>query len=384
MYTRLINLSLPAGKTAFLWGARQTGKSTYLKGHFKTQTRFDLLDTDLFLEFTKAPSRLREKISALLERGALVQPVIIDEVQKVPALLDEIHLLIQDKNISFVLAGSSARKLKRGHGNLLGGRAWRYQMHPLVYKEIPDFNLLRALRNGLLPPHYTEESPAQSLSAYITDYVKEEIAAEGIARNIPAFSRFLDSLRFCNGETINYTAISRDCGVDSKTVKGYFQILCDTLMGSLLLPFKQRPKRNVLVETPKFYLFDVGVAGFIEKRSIPDGAGREFGRAFEHFIFMEIAAYRSYSKKDFDISYWRTPQGHEVDFVINEGAIAIEVKGKKSVDDADLKNMHVFNGDYRPKKSIIVSNERSARKTGTAEIVPWRDFLDRMWAGEIV
>jgi uncharacterized protein len=384
MYSRLIDISLPAGKTAFLWGARQTGKSTYLKQRFKTQTSFNLLDTDLFLEFTRTPSRIREIILALDDKGKLVQPVIIDEVQKIPALLDEIHFLIEEKKISFLLAGSSARKLKRGHGNLLGGRAWRYQMHPLVYKEISDFKLLRALRNGLLPSHYLEEDPARSLTAYITDYIKEEIAAEGIARNIPAFSRFVEALRFVNGELVNYTAIARDCGVDSKTVKSYFQILSDTLMGTMVLPFKQRPKRTVLTEIPKFYLFDVGIAGHIEKRSIPDESGREFGRAFEHFIFMEIQAYRSYSNKDFDVSFWRTSQGQEVDFVIDNGVIAIEVKGKKSVEDSDLKNMRAFNTDYRPKKSIVVSNERHPRKTSAAEILPWREFLDRLWDGDIV
>jgi predicted AAA+ superfamily ATPase len=384
MYSRCINIKLPQGKTAFLWGARQTGKSTYLKQQFKNQTRFDLLDTGLFMEFTKAPSRMREKIMFLHERRKLVQPVIVDEVQKVPGLLDEIHLCIEENKISFILAGSSARKLKRGHGNLLGGRAWRYHLHPLVYREIPDFNLLRALRNGLLPPFYSEDDSSRSLSAYIIDYIKEEIAAEGIARNIPAFSRFIDALRFCNGELVNYTAISRDCGVDMKTVKGYFQILSDTLMGSLLFPFKKRPKRTVLTETPKFYLFDVGVAGHIEKRTIPDEAGSEFGRAFEHFIFMEIAAYRSYSGREFDVCYWRTPQGHEVDFVLNDGAVAVEVKGRKSIDNADLKNIAVFKGDYKPKRTIVVSNERSPRKTEHAEILPWRHFLEELWAGEIV
>lgn len=384
MFTRLIDIALPSGKTGFLWGARQTGKSTYLKQRLTTQTCFNLLDTDLFLDFTQKPSRMREIILSMFDQGRLVQPVIIDEVQKIPALLDEIHFLIEEKKISFLLAGSSARKLKRGHGNLLGGRAWRYQLHPLVYKEIPDFNLLRALQNGLLPSHYLEENPGRSLTAYITDYIKEEIAAEGIARNIPAFSRFIDSLRFVNGELVNYTSIARDCGVDSKTVKSYFQILSDTLMGSMLLPFKARPKRTVLTETPKFYLFDVGIAGHIEKRSIPVEAGRDFGRAFEHFIHMELLAYRSYSNKDFDMTFWRTPQGQEVDFIINEGAVAIEVKGGKSVDDRDLKNMRSFNEDYHPRKSIVVSNERHPRKTSAAEIIPWREFLDRLWDGAIV
>jgi uncharacterized protein len=384
MFSRLIDIALPPGKTAFLWGARQTGKSTYLKQRFSAQTYFNLLDTDLFLDFTRTPSRLREIIISQLDQGSLVQPVVIDEVQKIPQLLDEIHFLIEEKKVSFLLAGSSARKLKRGHGNLLGGRAWRYQMHPLMYKEIPDFKLLRALQNGLLPSHYLEENPGRSLTAYITDYIKEEIAAEGIARNIPAFSRFVDSLRFVNGELVNYTAIARDCGVDSKTVKSYFQILSDTLMGSTLLPFKTRPKRTVLTETPKFYLFDVGIAGHIEKRSIQDESGRDFGRAFEHFIYMELVAYRSYSNKEFDVTFWRTSQGQEVDFIINDGAVALEVKGKKSIDDSDLKNMRSFNDDYHPKKSIVVSNERHPRKTAAAEILPWREFLDRLWDGEIV
>lgn len=384
MFNRILEISLPQRKSAFLWGPRQTGKSFWLANKFPSQTRFDLLDSDLFLEYSKKPSRFREQVISLLSNKTLVQPVIVDEVQKVPALLDEIQNLIEKYGITFILCGSSARKLKRGHANLLGGRAWRFTMHPLSCTEIPDFNLMHALRNGLIPSLYLENDASRSLGSYVVDYIKEEIAAEGITRNIPAFSRFIDSLRFCNGEQVHYTNIARDCGVDAKTVKSYFQILVDTLMGTFLPPFYRRAKRNVITETHKFYLFDVGVAGFIEKRTIPDESGREFGHAFEHFVFMELCAYQSYRNKNFEISYWRTPQGHEVDFILGDGEIAIEVKSTHRIDSADLKHVRLFEQDYAPMRSIVVSNEKMERKVGSIELIPWKQFMELLWGGKII
>jgi predicted AAA+ superfamily ATPase len=380
---RLLCIELPAGQSAFLWGPRKTGKSTYLKAAFPESVRFDLLDTDLLLEFTRRPALLRERLLAL-PADQLQRPVIIDEVQKVPHLMDEVHGLIENKGLRFILCGSSARKLKRGKSNLLGGRAWRYEMFPLVSSELEDLDLLRALNRGLVPAHYLREGHERALRSYVSDYLKEEVFDEGLTRNIPAFSRFFDAMAFSHGELTNYANIARDCGVDAKTVKGYYQILVDTLLGTLIEPFKARQERQVINKAAKFYLFDVGVAGFITKRRIREERGEPFGRALEHFILMEILAHRSYEALHYDVNFWRTKSGLEVDFILGGGEVAIEVKGTDRVDPAVLRPLRVFHEEQRPRKAIVVCNERAARVHEGIEILPWREFLNRLWAGKIV
>src|SRR5512136_1304432 len=291
---RVLRVSLPARQSAFLWGPRKTGKSTFLQSAFPESLRYDLLQTDLMLEMTKRPSLLREQLLAA-PVGGLQAPIIIDEVQKVPHLLDEIHWLIEHRRLRFILCGSSAGKLRRGRTNLLGGRAWRYEMHPLTSAELPDLDLLRALNRGLVPDHYLGTEYRRSLDAYVRDYLKEEVFDEGLTRNVPAFSRFFDAMSYSHGELTNYANIARECGVDAKTVKEYYQILCDTLLGRMVSPYKKRQERQVILKAAKFYLFDVGVAGAITKRHIAEERGEPFGKAFEHFILMELAAHASYS-----------------------------------------------------------------------------------------
>ncbi len=320
---RILNLELPERQSAFLWGARKTGKSTYLKSAFPKSLVFDFLKTDLLLEFSKRPSLLRERLLAR-DEGVLKHPIILDEVQKVPNLLNEVHWLIENEGLRFILCGSSARKLKRGKANLLGGRAWRYEMFPLVSAELGEVDLLKVLNRGLIPSHYLKDDYLRSLKAYVTDYLKEEVFDEGLTRNIPAFSRFFDAMGYSHGELTNYSNIARDCGVDSKTVKEYYQILVDTLLGRFISPFKKRQSRQVIGKAPKFYLFDVGVAGVLTNRHVTDPRGELFGKALEHFIFMELVAHRSLSGLDYEISFWRTKTGLEVDFVLGGGEIAIE------------------------------------------------------------
>ena len=228
---RILKIKLPKNQSAFLWGARKTGKTTYLKENFPDSIVYDFLKTDLFFEISKNPSLLRERLLAK-EAPLLKEPIILDEVQKVPQVLDEVHWLIENKDLRFVLCGSSARKLKRGHANLLGGRAWRYELFPLTSHEIGDIDLLRALNHGLIPLHYLQqrEDCKKSLEAYVQDYLREEVFAEGLTRNIPAFSRFFDAFGYSHGEITNYANIARDCGIDAKTVKEYYQILIDTLL----------------------------------------------------------------------------------------------------------------------------------------------------------
>ena len=380
---RVLDIDLPPRQSAFLWGPRKTGKSTYLKARFPHSLVYNFLLTDLFLEFSKKPALLRERLLAR-DGDVMNHPVILDEVQKVPQILDEVHWLIENKGLHFILCGSSARKLKRGKANLLGGRAWRYEMFPLVTPELEDWNLLRALNHGMIPDHYLKESYKKALRAYTQDYLKEEVFDEGLTRNIPAFSRFFDSMAYSHGQLTNYSNIARDCGVDSKTVKEYYQILVDTLLGTMIEPFKKRQNRQVINRAAKFYLFDVGVAGAITKLHIEEEKGELFGKAFEHFIFMEIAAYNSYNEIDYKINFWRTKSGLEVDFVLGGGEVAIEVKGAARIEKKDLRPLNAFIEEYSPRKAMVVCNEREERVHGKIRIMPYRNFLRDLWEGKII
>jgi predicted AAA+ superfamily ATPase len=380
---RILNIDIPRGKSAFLWGPRKIGKSSYLKDAFPNSLMYDFLKTDLALEFIKRPSLFREQILAKAER-VLEFPIILDEVQKVPQILDEVHWLIENKGLSFILCGSSARKLKRGKANLLGGRAWRYEMFPLVTRELGEVELLRVLNQGMIPDHYLRNNYKKSLSGYVRDYLKEEVFDEGLTRNIPAFARFFDAIGYSHGELTNFSNIARDCGVDAKTVKEYYQILVDTLLGRMVEPFKKRQSRQIITKAPKFYLFDVGVAGNMVKRNIVEEKGELFGRAFEHFIFTEIAAHSSYSELDYKINFWRTKSGLEVDFILGDGTIAVEVKGTSYVEKKEMRALSAFMDEYAPQKALVVCNEKAERLHGRIRILPWRKFLDDLWGGRII
>jgi predicted AAA+ superfamily ATPase len=380
---RILQMKLPPKKSAFLWGPRKTGKSTYLKATFPRSLSYDFLKMDLWMELSKNPAHFREQLLSK-EDNQLKYPILLDEVQKVPQLMDEIQWLIENKGLSFILCGSSARKLKRGKANLLGGRAWRYEMFPLTSAEVKNLDLLRTLNHGLIPAHYLEEQSHKSLKAYVQDYLKEEVFDEGLTRNITAFSRFFDAMGYSHGELTNYSNIARECGVDAKTVKEYYQILVDTLLGRMVEPFKKRQNRQVISKIPKFYLFDVGVAGVITQRYLQEEKGEQFGKAFEHFILMEITACQSYRELDFRINFWRTKTGLEVDFILGEGEVAIEVKGTSHVGSADLKSLSAFIEEYTPKKAFLVCNEKSERLSGNIHIIPWRDFLEKLWTGKII
>jgi len=384
-YKRRLKVDLPPRQSAFFWGARKTGKSTYLAKHFSQSVYYDLLDTDLYLKYSKRPALFREEVLALSDLE-LQYPIIVDEVQKIPSLLDEIHWLIEHTNAQFILCGSSARKLKRSSANLLGGRAWRYSFYPLVYPEVPDFNLLTALNTGLIPSHYLSTNPQKSLRAYVQDYLMQEIQIEGLTRNLPVFARFLDTLAFSNGELVNFANIARDCAIDAKTVKSYYEILVDTLLGYFVEPYAKKKKRDLIAATPKFYLFDVGLAGVLTQRTILELKGSEAGRAFEHFILMELIAYRGINDLDFTIAFWRTKTGLEVDFVLSHD-IAIEVKIGAAIDQTELRGLKAFCEEHCPDKAYVVSLDQAKRniKFGKTEILilPYAEFLPMLWNGEI-
>lgn len=379
MYKRLQKFQDLGSESCFLWGPRQSGKSTLVKTSFPNSPYYDLLLSDEFERLNRRPSLLREELLA----NPPVAPVILDEVQKIPQLLDEIQWLIVNKKIQFILCGSSARKLKRGSGNLLGGRALRYELFPLVSHEIPTFDLLRALNHGCLPRHYQADHPELLGRSYIGDYLKEEIAAEALTRNVPAFARFLEAASLSNGEVVNFTNIARECGVSSPTVKEYFQILVDTLLARFVPVFQKRPKRRV-VQASKFYLFDVGIANALLKRGTISVGGEIFGRAFEQFIFQEMIAHSHYSGLEYPVSYWRTASGFEVDFILGDGHVALEVKGIPEVHSQHVRSMRAFREEYKPKKAIMVSLDVKPRDVDGILILPWKRFLDDLWAGSII
>lgn len=376
--TRVFQLELQEGRSAFLWGPRQVGKSYWIHHQLANERPFkiiDLLQTDVYAQYASKPSLLRERWDGKF--------TIIDEIQKVPALLDEVHWLITHKNAQFLLTGSSARKLKRGHANLLGGRAWRFEMGPLCSYEIPDFDLDRALTHGLLPSFYVSDFPKRNLQAYVSDYLKEEIAAEAVTQNIPAFSEFLRVASLTNTELVNYTNVARETGVSAKVVRSYFQILEDTMLAERLKPWKKSPDRR-MIQTEKFFMFDVGVANYLARRT-PTPKSMDFGKSFEHFIWMEIRNFKRYCAFDLELHFWRTASGLEVDFIMGNMEVAIEVKASKNVHKNHLKGLVALHEHHPDAQRILVSLEKEKRALANGiQIWPWQDFLNALWHGEII
>lgn len=373
---RHLQLDLPKGQSAFLWGPRKTGKTYWIKSHFSDYPLIDLLKTDIFAEYATRPWLLRERFSE--HKGV----VIIDEIQMVPDLLNEIHWIIENTHASFLMTGSSARKLRRGHANLLGGRAWRYTMCPLTYLETSHLDLEMIMVSGLLPPHFLSLDPVQDLRAYVADYLKEEIAAEATIQRIPAFAEFLRVAALTSGELLNYTNVARETGVSAKVVRNYFQILEDTLLGYRISPWK-RVKNRRLIETEKFYLFDVGVSNYLARRT-PRAGTNEFGIAFEHYILMELKAYQAYRNPEMEIRYWRTTTGFEVDFILDDMAVAVEVKGSARIHSTHTRAISALLEEHKVKRAIIVCLEQEPRKLkDSIEILPWQMFLEMLWGNQL-
>lgn len=379
MYIRKQTFVDSGNESLFLWGARQTGKSTLLKAMYPDSLWFDLLLSDVFERLHSKPSQLREIVIATTTD----KPIVIDEIQKIPGLLNEVHWLIENHHSQFILSCSSPRKIIRSEANLLGGRALRYELFPLVSDEVPDFDLMRALNHGLLPRHYISENPKRMISSYIGNYLKDEIMAEARIRNIATFSRFLEVAAFSNGEMVNYSNIAAECGISAPTIKDYFQILEDTLTGRFLPSFQKRPKRRVIL-APKFYYFDVGIVNYLLKRGEIKAGSESMGNAFEHFIYQELYAHSNYTGLQYPMYYWRTASHTEVDFIIGDHEVAIEVKSTTNAIPRHAKGLKSFAEDYTTGKLILVTNDPFPRKMGSILVLPWRVFLQKLWAQNII
>lgn len=374
MLQRICHINNELEESIFLFGARQTGKRTFLHQAFADSLYIDLLDTDLKSRFSRRPSLLYEMLSDKKE-GTIV---VIDEIPEVPSLLNEVHRLISEKGIVFVLCGSSARKLKRKGYNTLGGRAYPVYLFPFVSAEISDFDLQHAINYGMLPPHYLAKNPQRRLSAYIDIYLKEEIKEEALVRNLKSFQRFLEVAALTNGEMVNYNNIAQDCGVSANTASAYFDILEDTLLGFRVPAYTQTQKRR-LVQAPRFYYFDVGIVNHLLHRKNLTRGTAEYGHAFEHLVMQELRAWLSYNGNGEALSYWRTYLGQEVDAVIGDARIAIEIKSVEEVLPRHLKGLKAFAVDYPESRRMIVSLDPISRKMDGIECLYVFDFFKRLW-----
>jgi uncharacterized protein len=379
MYLRKLSLDDENNDSVFLWGARQVGKTTLLEQSYPHVRYYDLLKANEFERFIRRPSLLSEELD-LMKEGDLV---IIDEIQKVPQLLDEIHALIHKKKIRFILSGSNPRKLIRSGANLLGGRALKKVLYPLVSSEIPDFDLIKAVNNGLIPRHYMINNPWERFRAYIGVYLNEEIREEALSRKLKSFSRFLEVAAISNGEMIVYKNIAQDCGIDHRTVKDYFEILNDTLVGYLIPGFTATIKRRA-IQSPKFYFFDVGIANYLLNRKNMLPGTEIFGHSFEHLIIQELIAWLGYSQSAENITYWRTSSGYEVDAIIGNGRVAIEIKSTDEVKSRHLKGLQAFKEEFSQARAIIVSLDKYPRVMNDVEIMPAEQFLKALWNSEII
>jgi len=369
-------LKLPAllqKKSYFLLGPRQTGKTFLIQQTLSNVRVYDLLDHSVYLALSQNPGRMAEELTSK------DRIVVIDEIQRLPELLNEVHRLIESRGVRFLLTGSSARKLRRGGINLLGGRARTKHLHPLTYGELgAQFDLHRAVERGLLPSIYFSDDPRADLQSYAGAYLQQEIVAEGATRNIPAFSRFLKVASFCNGTIVNFTNVANDAQVKRTTVYEYFEILKDTLLLYELPAWRKTRKRKPLASS-KYYFFDVGVVSALQGRRFRPGTP-EFGEALETYLLHELTAYSDYVSGE-SLSYWRTTTGFEVDFIFGDHT-AVEVKAKENVSAQDLRSLRALAEEKQFERYLCVSLEPRARKVDGISVLPIIEFLQALWDGE--
>ena len=362
-------------KSFFLFGPRAVGKSYLIRETLPGSVVYNLLDPVLVRDLSRNPNLIEQR------QDDWQKLIVIDEIQKLPGILDEVHRLIEEKSARFLLTGSSAKKLRSAGVNLLAGRAWEARLFPLIWRELPNPDLDSFLLKGGMPSVVLSKDPWEELSAYTATYLEQEIRAEAYVKDLGQFVTFLDIVATKIAEELNYQSIASDLGVSPPTVSNYFQLLEDTLLGFRLYPYSKTKKRKA-VSRPKFYLFDLGISSaLLNRRELPTKSDA-YGKAFEHFIALEITAYLSYARRPEKLTYWRSQSGMEIDFVVGD-SLAIEVKSSDSVPDRALKGLKAFMEEGICKRHILISKERVRRKVGEIEILPWEIFLDMLWKGEL-
>ena len=383
MFNRALELPESGRETFFLWGPRQAGKSTLLKRCYPDAHWVDLLKSEVFRRYLDHPEYLRQELVSGPTPAR--RQIVIDEVQKVPALLDEVHWLIENRGLHFALCGSSARKVRHGAANLLGGRAVRYELRGLTAGELGTaFDLSRMLNHGYLPRIYQAARPRRRLDAYVADYLREEVAADGLVRNLPAFSGFLDAAALSDGEMVNFSNVARECGVSSPTAKAYFEILVDTLLGRWLSAYRRRRKRRV-ISAPKFYFADIGVVNRLTRRGELTPGAQLYGKAFENWVHHELSACIEYQEWDLELTYWRLPSGVEVDFVLGDMEVAVEAKASARITRDHLRGLRTLVEEHPGVgRRIVVSLEPRARRTEDGiDILPAAEFVRRLGQGTL-
>lgn len=364
-------------RSVFLFGPRQTGKSTYVQRQLTgtVTLSFSLLDQGLFTSVLADPTRIRREIETRDLRDTVI---CIDEIQKCPALMDEVHLMVEERGIRFLLTGSSARALKRKGVNMLGGRGSDRVMHPFSWFELGErFSLDRAINHGLLPPHYLSDDPDEGLASYVDRYLTEEIAAEGLARSLPRFARFLQTAATTNARMLNYSNVARDAQVPRQTVVEWYQVLRDTLI-AFELPAWSRTVKRKAIETAKFYFFDTGVVRALRRLPPVSEASADFGEFFEHYVFLELRAWIDYRRPRTPLAYWRSRSGYEVDFILDD-RIAIEAKATRLVQRKHLRNLRALAEEGLVERRIVVCREDRPRIEDGIHIWPLEYFLAALW-----
>lgn len=367
-------------KSILLLGPRRTGKSSFIRHQVKPDQYFNLLDTETFSRFSYDPGILK----SFIKQGP--QVICIDEIQKLPNLMNEVHSVIEsNKKLRFVLTGSSAKNLKRSHTSLMAGRARQIHFFPFSYNEVKDhnFDLNKFLLYGGLPDAYLSVDPWEELKDYAGLYLTEEIQASAYVRKIENYSRFLEFAAHSSGHLLNYESLAKDAFIPARTIKDYYHLLEDTMIGYNLKPFRKRGSRKE-ISTSKFYFFDTGILNaFIKRKKIAEKT-IEFGELFEHFIFLELKSYQLQNRADWDLEFWRTHRQDEVDFILGKGEVIIEVKSGSNVRPEHLVGLKKFKSEYQSKRSIFVCQTSEKKMINDIEVYPWKQFLDELWSHQII
>lgn len=367
-------------KSILLLGPRRTGKSAFIQNQIKPDKYFNLLETETFSQLAYNPGLLKKAI----------QPkdrvICIDEIQKLPNLMDEVHSLIEThKNLRFILTGSSAKNLKKSHTSLMAGRARQLSFLPFNYNEVKNYNfdLKKFLLYGGLPNAYLSNDPWEELKDYAGTYLTEEIQASAFVRKIENYARFLEFAAHSSGQLLNYQSLANDAFIPARTIKDYYNLLEETLIGYNLRPFRKKGSRKE-VSTSKFYFFDTGVLNaFIKRKSLFEKT-KEFGELFEHFIFLELKAYQLLNRASWELEFWRTRAQDEVDFIVGKGELIIEVKSAQHFKTEYLAGIKKFKNEHKCKRAILVCQIPEKKMVDDIEIYPWQLFLEELWGNAII